>query len=90
MQEDRRLEEMIEKMADKSPPWLAKFLRAFSPFVTVTFTVLNFVGPVLIKFYGYVYKVRAPRDACYDIVVKVYYFLAKIFSKGRPQKPSLY
>ena len=57
-QEDRRLEEMIEKMADKSPPWLAKFLRAFAPFVTVAFMVLNFVGPILIKFYALLYKVN--------------------------------
>ena len=54
---------MIEKMANKSPPWLAKFLRAFSPFVTVTFTVLNFVGPTIIKFYGFLYKVRADERA---------------------------
>lgn len=61
-QEDRRLEEMIEKMADKSPPWLAKFLRAFAPFVTVAFTVLNFVGPIFIKFYAFVYKVRVREE----------------------------
>lgn len=50
---------MILKVAGKSPPWLANFLRAFAPFVTLTFTILNIVGPVVIKFYGLLYKVSA-------------------------------
>lgn len=50
---------MILKVAGKSPPWLANFLRAFAPFVTLTFTVLNIVGPVVIKFYALLYKVSA-------------------------------
>lgn len=58
-QEERRLEDMILKVAGKSPPWLANFLRAFAPFVTLTFTVLNIVGPVVIKFYALLYKVSA-------------------------------
>lgn len=56
-QEDRRLEDMILKVAGKSPPWLANFLRAFAPFVTLMFTVANILGPVVIKFYGLLYKV---------------------------------
>eukprot|EP00903_Cladosiphon_okamuranus_P019645 g18062.t1 len=56
LNEDRRLEDMILKVAGKSPPWLANFLRAFAPFVTLTFTILNIVGPVVIKFYALLYK----------------------------------
>lgn len=56
-QEDRRLEDMILKVAGKSPPWLANFLKAFAPFVTLMFTVANTLGPVVIKFYGLLYKV---------------------------------
>lgn len=56
-QEDRRLEDMILKVAGKSPPWLANFLRAFAPFVTLAFTIANIVGPVVIKFYALLYKV---------------------------------
>ena len=56
-QEERRLEDMILKVAGKSPPWLANFLRAFAPFVTLSFTILNIVGPIVIKFYALLYKV---------------------------------
>ena len=52
---------MILKVAGKSPPWLANFLRAFAPFVTLTFTILNIIGPVVIKFYALLYKVSAKR-----------------------------
>ncbi|CAN0019210.1 unnamed protein product [Ectocarpus fasciculatus] len=48
---------MILKVAGKSPPWLANFLRAFAPFVTLTFTIANIVGPVVVKFYALLYKV---------------------------------
>lgn len=47
---------MIETLAGKSPPWLAKFLRAFSPFVTVTFTLINIFGPSILAFYKFIYK----------------------------------
>lgn len=48
---------MILKVAGKSPPWLANFLRAFAPFVTLTFTIANIVGPAFIKFYRVLYEV---------------------------------
>lgn len=53
------MEDMILKVAGKSPPWLANFLRAFAPFVTLTFTIANIVGPVVVRFYALLYKVRA-------------------------------
>ncbi|CAM9702415.1 unnamed protein product [Ascophyllum nodosum] len=53
---DRKLEKIIENIADKSPPWLAEFLRGFAPFVTVSFILLNLVGPVLLRFYGRLYQ----------------------------------
>ena len=49
---------MIESIAGKSPPWLAKFLRGSTPFVTVIFSILSVVGPVLLKFYGFLYEVE--------------------------------
>ncbi|CAM9753600.1 unnamed protein product [Ascophyllum nodosum] len=54
---DRRLEGIIENIADKSPPWLAKFLRGFAPFVTVFFITFSLIGPVLLWFYGLMYKI---------------------------------
>ncbi|CAM9879672.1 unnamed protein product [Scytosiphon promiscuus] len=56
LHEDRRLEDMILKVAGKSPPWLANFLRAFAPLLTLTFKVANTLGPVVIKFYALLYK----------------------------------
>ncbi|CAM9297102.1 unnamed protein product [Discosporangium mesarthrocarpum] len=51
------MESIIENLAGKSPPWLAKFLRAFAPFASGFFVVMNLVGPYIIAFYRAMYKV---------------------------------
>lgn len=48
---------MIENLAGKSPPWLAKALRALAPFMTALHAMINLVGPPILQFYMFLFKV---------------------------------
>lgn len=78
LQEDRRLEGLIHSVAGKSPPWLAKFLKALAPLVTLTFTVINVLGPFFIKFYALLYKVYV-RIEQKSRPVAPFYFVTGVF-----------
>ncbi|CAM9702484.1 unnamed protein product, partial [Ascophyllum nodosum] len=56
LKEDQGVNKIIKNIADKGPPWLAKFFRGFAPSVTVTLTILDLVGPVLLQVYGRLYQ----------------------------------
>ncbi|CAM9901840.1 unnamed protein product [Sphacelaria rigidula] len=68
---------MIENIAGKSPPWLANVLRAFSPFVTVTYTLLNIFGPSIIAFYVFLFKIY--KNLPHNVIGMIYGFIMCFF-----------
>lgn len=61
-QEERRLENMIEQFADKTPPWLAELLRSLAPLMATIVATINVIGPPLVEFYTHLFKVGSGTD----------------------------